>query len=319
MEALVSVVIPCYNGARFLREAIESVLTQNYPRVEVIVVNDGSTDNSAAIAAEYPGVRCMHQRNAGVAAARNTGLRHSAGDYLVFLDADDRLLPGALKSNLDCLMKEPNCAFAFGDVQAVDVDGSPLPLCSTSPHEGKEHYLSLLYNNYIWTPGAVMYRRGVLNALGGFDPRVASAADLELNLRITRKCQVIHNATMVLEYRKHPASMNQDHSVMLSDSISVLRRHMQWARQDPCYMEALRHGMRFFAQYYGGPLVSQLGGDIRRGRNWRRVWRGTLGLLRYAPGVACSRAATAGKKRLLEHILTLASVLRAWVDRGGTW
>ena len=90
--ALVSVVIPCYNQAHFLGEAIESVLAQTYPHLEIVVVDDGSTDNTGEVAARYPGVRYVRQENQGLAAARNTGLRHSSGDYLVFLDADDRLL-----------------------------------------------------------------------------------------------------------------------------------------------------------------------------------------------------------------------------------
>jgi glycosyltransferase involved in cell wall biosynthesis len=309
MRPVISVVIPCYNGARFLREAIESVLTQNYPRVEVIVVNDGSTDNSAAIAAEYPGVRCMHQRNAGVAAARNTGLRHSAGDYLVFLDADDRLLPGALKSNLDCLMKEPNCAFAFGDVQAVDVDGSPLPLCSTSPHEGKEHYLSLLYNNYIWTPGAVMYRRGVLNAVGGFDPRFVPADDLDLNLRITRLRQAAHNNSPVLEWRIHTTSGNHNCAVMLPATIRALRRQLRYTRRNPEYLDALRHGIAVFENYYGGTLIDQMGTDIRRRKNWQGIWRGLPVLLWYAPGVAKRRALQSARRRLLSRKAVWSSML----------
>src|SRR5215212_9690625 len=92
---LVSVVIPCYNQAHFLSEAIESVLAQTHPNFEIIVVDDGSTDNTSEVAARYPGVRHIRQDNQGLAAARNTGLRESKGTCLVFLDADDRLLPNA--------------------------------------------------------------------------------------------------------------------------------------------------------------------------------------------------------------------------------
>src|ERR671914_179204 len=98
--ALVSVVIPCYNQAHFLGEAIESVLAQNYPHFEVVVIDDGSTDNTSEVASRYPGVRCIRQENQGLAGARNTGIRHSSGSYLVFLDSDDRLLPDALDTDL---------------------------------------------------------------------------------------------------------------------------------------------------------------------------------------------------------------------------
>src|SRR5690242_9364638 len=84
----ISVVIPCYNGARFLDETIQSVLHQRYPATEIVVVDDGSTDRSLDILARYPDVRVLRQRNGGVAAARNTGLQYTTGEYVVFLDHD---------------------------------------------------------------------------------------------------------------------------------------------------------------------------------------------------------------------------------------
>src|SRR5437867_2391143 len=96
IDRLVSVVIPCYNNAPFLRDAIQSVLSQTYERTEFIVVDDGSSDDTSDVASSDPGIRLIRQQNQGVSAARNAGLRQSRGDYVVFLDADDRLLPGAV-------------------------------------------------------------------------------------------------------------------------------------------------------------------------------------------------------------------------------
>jgi glycosyltransferase involved in cell wall biosynthesis len=159
---IISVIIPCYNSARFLGETIESVLAQGYPNLEIIAVDDGSTDGSAEIAAQFPSVSCIRQCNAGVAAARNNGFLHSTGEYVVFLDHDDRLMPGALKSNLQCLLDEPDFAFSFGELQTINAAGAALTEteCSTSrvasrstcPYDGKEHYLPLLRSCYIWTP-----------------------------------------------------------------------------------------------------------------------------------------------------------------------
>src|SRR5215204_1649122 len=129
--ALVSVVIPCYNQAHFLAEAITSALAQTYPHLDIVVVDDGSTDNTGEVAAGYPGVRYVRQANQGLAAARNTGLRHSHGSYLVFLDADDRLLPQAVEVGLRQLQVHPECAFAFGKWRQIAVDGSPLPKVPT--------------------------------------------------------------------------------------------------------------------------------------------------------------------------------------------
>jgi len=280
---MISVIIPCHNAGRFLGETIESVLAQRYPNVEIIVVDDGSTDNSAATAARYPQVRCLRQRNAGVAAARNTGLRHSTGAYIVFLDHDDRLLPGALESNLQCLIVHRDCAFVFGDVQCIDANGAILPHRSSSPHEGKELYLSLLHGSYTWTPGASMYRRDVLNALPGFDRRVDPACHYDLNLRIARTYPVCHNNTVLLEYRLHSTGLSNDSALLLRAEITVLRWQKRWARSDRRYMKALRRGMRFYEDYAGTPLMTRMVANIRKRTNWRETWAGMLVLVQYAP------------------------------------
>jgi glycosyltransferase involved in cell wall biosynthesis len=289
MNPLVSVVIPCYNAARFVRETIDSVLAQGYSNVEIIVVDDGSTDQSVKIATDYRDVRCIRQRNAGVAAARNTGLLNSRGEYIVFLDADDRLLPGSLEASLNCLMSELDCAFAFGDVRSIDANGFPLPHRSSCPHKGKDHYLSLLYHCYIWTPGAVMYRRSVLNAVSGFDTRVAAAADLELNLRLTRTYAACYNGATVLEYRMYPGNMNSNFALMLQATVTVLRWQKRWIHQNQPHMDALRHGIRFFQNYYGNLLMTQIAQNLCRWQNWRVTWTGMLVLLRYAPFVPLKR------------------------------
>src|SRR5215213_4245219 len=146
IAGLVSVVIPCYNQAHFLGEAVESVLAQSYPRFEVVVVDDGSTDDTAEVAARYPKVRCVRQQNQGLAAARNTGLRHSEGEYVVFLDADDRLLPEALKNGLECLETHRECAYVYGHFRMIASDGSFLK------HRkrlivGKNRYVGMLRRN----------------------------------------------------------------------------------------------------------------------------------------------------------------------------
>jgi glycosyltransferase involved in cell wall biosynthesis len=290
MKPLVSVVIPCYNAARYLGETIECVLAQEYPNVEIIVVDDGSTDRSADIAAKYRSVRCIRQRNAGVAAARNTGLLHSRGAFIVFLDADDRLLPGALESSLSCLVNEPDCAFTFGDVQTIDAEGSALPYRSSCPHEGKEHYFSLLHHCYIWTPSAVMYRRSVLDAVSGFDSRVAAAADYELNLRIARTYPVCHNRATILDYRIHSSGMNSNFALMLQATVTALRWQKTWVQRDRRYKRAIHHGIRFVQNFYGNSLMTQIAQNIYRRRQWRQTWAGTLILLRYAPLLAVNRA-----------------------------
>ena len=103
MTKNVSVVIPSYNSAQFLPEAIESVLEQSYPHFEVIVVDDGSTDDTKEVCDRYPKVKYFYQKNQGHATARNTGLRISTGEYIIFLDSDDCLLPEAIEIGVNHL------------------------------------------------------------------------------------------------------------------------------------------------------------------------------------------------------------------------
>src|SRR5919112_3168501 len=122
--ALVSVIIPSYNHAHYLGEAIESVLSQSYRNFEIIVVDDGSTDNTSEVASHYEEVRLVRQENRGLAGARNSGLAEAEGEYLVFLDADDRLLPRALEVNLTELAAHPQCALVAGYQWLIEADGS---------------------------------------------------------------------------------------------------------------------------------------------------------------------------------------------------
>lgn len=113
----VDVIIPVYNGARYLAEAIGSVLAQTYPQIELFVVDDGSVDESAAIAAQIPGVRLLQQPHRGIGAALNQAIRQGKGDLIAFLDADDRWLPEKLEKQVCTLMTDPMLDMVFGHVR----------------------------------------------------------------------------------------------------------------------------------------------------------------------------------------------------------
>ena len=129
---LASIVIPCYNQAHFLPEAIESALSQTHRPIEVIVVDDGSPDNAAEVVARYPHVRYVRQENRGLGGARNTGFRVSKGEYILFLDADDRFMPDAAAAHLSCFAKHPEAGFVVGDIDNISLDGSYLGLTAIS-------------------------------------------------------------------------------------------------------------------------------------------------------------------------------------------
>jgi len=280
-QELASVVIPCYNQAHFLGEAIESVLSQTHREHEVIVVDDGSTDESARVAASYDRVRCLRQRNCGLAAARNAGFSASSGTYVLFLDADDRLLPDALATGIATLDANPECGFSYGHILPISADGNRLPVPSQVAVKEK-HYLELLRHNYIWTPGAVVYRRNVLESIGGFNVSISGSADFDLNLRIARLFNVCCTDVPVLEYRRHDQSMSRRYDVMLRSALKARNGHRRFVTGNAELESALSEGIRAIKGDYGEKLIREFSRDLHSGA-WRRAARSLFVLLRFYP------------------------------------
>jgi glycosyltransferase involved in cell wall biosynthesis len=280
--ALVSVIIPCYRQAHFLGEAIESALAQTYPSVEIIVVNDGSPDDTTQVAARYPGVRCIQQHNAGLAAARNTGLAHSRGDLVVFLDADDRLLPDALRLNADLLASHPQAGFVAGRSDYISGEGTTIP-AEHRPWPTGDVYAALLERNRIRMPAMVMFRRSTLDRVGGFDTAVDACADYDLYLRVSREFPVAFHDATVAEYRRHGQNMSLDAGLMLSQLCHVLRQQRTQVRGHTRYREALDRGARDMRDYYGDQLADRIRERVRTRRDLAGALADAIRLLALHP------------------------------------
>jgi glycosyltransferase involved in cell wall biosynthesis len=268
--------------AHFLGEAIESVLAQTYRRVEVIVVDDGSPDDTALVAGRYPSVRCVRQPNQGLAAARNRGFRESGGDYLVFLDADDRLLPEALALGVAELRAHPESAFVSAAYRNIAEDGEPLPTPPWPLDVGADHYRELLLRNYIGVHNTVMYCRWALEAIGGFDVTRRAGEDYDLYLRIARRFPIARHPAMVAEYRRYATSMSRDPARMLRAMMQILHAQRPHVRGHRQYEDAYRRGIRHFQNLYGERLVERIRRDMHAHR-WRPALAGALVLLAYCP------------------------------------
>jgi glycosyltransferase involved in cell wall biosynthesis len=205
---LVSIIIPCYKQARFLSESIESARAQTHRRFEIVVVDDGSPDNTAEIAAHCPNVVYLRQENSGIAAARNAGFRASRGDYLMFLDADDRLTPNAAEAHLQCFRENPAAGFVVGDIDQISGEGSYVysprwPILETNFYE------ELLRVNHVANTIAVMFRRRVVASVGGFEKCCSPAEDYKILLRAARHFPSAHHRTVVACYRRHEANTSK--------------------------------------------------------------------------------------------------------------
>ena len=281
-EAPVSVVIPCYNQAKYLPEAIDSALAQDAGRPEVIVVDDGSREPIAPLVTRYAGVRLIRQPNAGVAAARNAGLRLSSRPYVVFLDADDRLTRQALGMGLAALETRPEAAGAVGLCRVIGLDGQPRPFRQQPPIEG-DVYAALLRSNFVWMPAEGLYRRDALLRIGGFDPSEPAAADYDLYLRLAREHPLALHREVVAEYRLHDGNMSADGLLMMRSTLHVLARQWPHVRRRPEYRAAYAEGRRFWRRFYGDRVVEEIRSSFRTEGQRRRAFAWALALLRHHP------------------------------------
>jgi len=238
----VSVVIPSYNRARFLPAAVHSARSQTRPCLEIIVVDDGSSDNTEQVVTALGGeVRYVRQANAGPAAARNRGIQEARGDLVAFLDTDDRWLPEKLSRQVAIIEREPSVVLVSADMAVEDdtgarwtdsnfaqrglaalfasLDGRPIP---DAPQ-------LLLRINFINT-STVLVRRDVLLELGGFDPRLRYGEDLELWLRIAAH-HCIACEPSVQEIRvEHAANVTKSIEPMLLGYVRMAEVIREWAR-----------------------------------------------------------------------------------------
>ncbi len=258
---LVSVVIPCYNSELYLAEAIESVRLQTYPRVEIIVVDDGSTDETARVARSYP-VRYYYQANRGISAARNTGLLHCHGEYVLFLDHDDRLLPRAIETGVRLLEERPECALAVGEHWYIGADGREIGY-SNKRAAGRDHYLMLLEHNFIEVPCSALHRRSGLTLTGGFDESLHGSEDYELYLRTARQTTLVAHETPVAEYRKHGTNTSRNAEQMLRASYRVLEMELPYVQGDREKLRSHRRGIKFVERHFGRQLTRELMGNGR--------------------------------------------------------
>ncbi len=281
----VSVVIPCYNQAPYLSEAVESALSQDGCRTKVVVVDDGSEPPISLPGREGDRLRCLRQPNLGVAAARNAGLAASAGKYVVFLDADDRLAAGGIKAGLERLALHPNAACAIGLCRVIGHDGRPRPFKQQSFLDD-DPFRALLRGNFVWMPAQVVYRRATLLRFGGFDIQVPACADYDLYLRIARSAEVVCHAAVVAEYRHHATNMSGNSVLMLRSAIAVLERQWPYARRRTDYRQAYAAGSRFWREFYGDRVVEEIRAGVRGRGSAGRAARAALTLLLYAPDMA---------------------------------
>jgi amino acid adenylation domain-containing protein len=289
-NAMISVIIPAYNSAQYLSEAIDSVLSQTHFGCEIIVVDDGSTDETKAVCAkykEYSTVKYVYQSNQGLPAARNKGVEASSGAYLVFLDSDDCLLPSAVEIGLQAMKEHPEVGFVFGRYlyQLAMADGT---FSTESVFENQPNiasYATILADRQRTQCACCMFRRDVFEAVGGYNRELWALEDIDLLLRIAQNFPIYYHNQIVSEYRIRDQNMSSKSAAMLVGAVYGHRLQRSYVEQHPEYAEAYDEGERVWIKLFGDRILYDVVGLAQQGE-----WVAALGLVRlvltYDPQVA---------------------------------
>jgi glycosyltransferase involved in cell wall biosynthesis len=239
---LVSVVVPAFNAAKTISETLRSISQQTYPELEIVVVNDGSTDETADIVRRHgeaeARMRVVAKSNGGVASARNAGIRSSTGAFVAFIDADDLWHPTKIAKQLSVLQAGgPDMALVYAPFRLIDAEGRVL----ASPHKyGVDGWVihRHFYSNLVGNGSALLVRRSVLEEFGGFDPSLRQQGaegceDLLLQLRIASRYRFGEVSEYLVGYRRLPDNMSSNTDQMIRSGVLAVNKAFSECRHIP--------------------------------------------------------------------------------------
>jgi glycosyltransferase involved in cell wall biosynthesis len=305
MEPLISVIMPCYNQARFLPDAVASLQAQVYPHWECIIVNDGSSDDTAQVGARLAAVdsrvRLISQKNRGPSAARNRGLDEARGQLVHFLDGDDYILPGMYEKMTEVFQTRSDVAAVYSGFQFVTAERAVLKSFPVLPESA--HVFHDLLERNPWPCHAIMVRKATVDSVGRFDEALKGPEDWDLWLRVAStggKFIPVNGESAC--YRRYPNTISKDNRRMLETGFAVIEKNLQLHKScRVCKAAATRGRLRWGKQCWNGfrsevqeiPMTGKFFGYLRF---WFRIARTDLRII-------CSVLGTLLHKRVMARIL----------------
>jgi glycosyltransferase involved in cell wall biosynthesis len=274
---LVSVVIPTYNQAAFLRDCIDSVLGQSYPAIELVVVDDGSTDGTRDVLASYrERIVTFSQENHGAAHALNAGIRASRGDYVCWLSSDDAFTPDKIATQVAAFLADPSLGLSFMGFDTVDADGTFKADRSDIRWRHPDLFVSVFWANPI-NGSTVMMPRRVIDEIGPFDETLRADVDAEMWFRVLARYHAAHVPGIHLHYRVHANALSADTTLMrrsktivrsriLREGTLIRRLEAHDRRAAPAVLAEM--SQTFNGQGYGDLARGLLVASFRSGRAW---------------------------------------------------
>ncbi|NOZ28730.1 MAG: glycosyltransferase [Chloroflexi bacterium] len=255
----VSVIIPTYNHARYLGEAIQSALDQTYQDLEIIVIDDGSTDSTPQVVSTFGDrVRYVWQENRGLSAARNTGIRIAEGEIIALLDADDKWAPEYLATMVPALQSDESIGAAYCGWRYVDAHGKELPQIAIKTVPPDQLYATLAYSNFLNVCGVIV-RRACFDHVGLFDESLRACEDWDMWLRILPRYQMVGVPQALVRYRIHGRNMTADLERMATARRAVVQKHFGPEEGDPATWPPIRR------RAYGGLYLNMALAHLQQG------------------------------------------------------
>jgi glycosyltransferase involved in cell wall biosynthesis len=255
----VSVIVPAYNAAAYLPDAIDSVVRQTYTDWELVVVDDGSVDNTRSLVGSYGArlqdkLRYVYQPNRGLPAARNAAIRNSRGEFIALLDADDRCMPRRLELSVAALDRHPRAGLVHGRVTRIDVAGNLIDRPQLDSRYLSGNIKRHLYTRraHIFCPTA-MFRKHCITAVGYFDETMRATEDRDMWFRIAEKFEVAFVDEVLSQYRLSPSAMSRDLNRMLTWQRFFVEKHH---RRGACSTWALHQALANIYRERGDALFN---------------------------------------------------------------
>ncbi len=261
----VAVVVPAYNAEKLLARCIDSILAQTVPVAEIIVVDDGSTDRTLAIASRYASpVRCITRGNHGLAHARNTGIRAASSEWVAFLDADDTWRPEKIERQLLAAQEHPEVALFYTDATVVSPDGTLLGRYLERKRPASGWVFDRLLESVFALPSTWMIRRSTLMEVGLFREELRRVEDYDLLLRLARRHQFQLVPEELTLYERQEDSLSRNAAEMALAEVSVLGTVMRQGLNSVQQRSVRRRlAANFFELSYAGRST-----DIRQSLHW---------------------------------------------------
>ncbi len=254
--AQISIITPVYNGARTIQATITSVLAQTFSDFELIIVDDGSTDNTLEILSQYrdPRIQILSASHGGAAASRNRGLKQASGDYIAFLDADDLWTPDKLAAQFNALQTHPEAAVAYSWTDYIDEAGSWKRVGRHTVVNGDAYGAMLLYN-FLENGSNPLIRRDAINTVGGFDESLTGGQDWDFYLRLAAGYQFVNVPKVQIFYRLQSNSISANITRQEQQVVKVLNQAFS---QAPEHLQPLkRKSLALVYKYLACKIIEQ--------------------------------------------------------------